>query len=153
MNAARTYTIDYIRFIKSPYTDLPDQESLVANGYVGTDIMPDGFKNGYLVSTGSNGDTFAEMNAAGKIVTFPETESESKPLWTLGCWYNGAGTEDFPVIDVWEDRDTTTDEYTFADTYGINTVTYNPELDSMSMRLNATKIYNGKPHDANVYSW
>ena len=37
-------------------------------------------------------------------------------------------------------------EMTDADTYGINTITYNPELDSMTQRLNATKIYEGKPH-------
>lgn len=151
MNASGKYKIDYIRFIKSPYADLPDQQSLIDAGYSATDIMPDGFKNGFLVSTGSNTDTFAGMYEKGKKITFPESTGE--PLWTLGCWYNGAGTEDFPVIDAWEHRDETTGIYTFADTYGINTVTYNPELDSMTQRLNATKIYNGKPHNNAEYKW
>lgn len=151
MNAPGAYKIDYIRFIRSPYVDLPDQQALIDAGYSATDIMPDGFKNGLLVSTGSNTDTFEGMYQQGKKITFPESTGE--PLWTLGCWYNGAGTEDFPVIDAWEHRDETTGIYTFADTYGINTITYNPELDSMTQRLNATKIYNGRPHNNAEYKW
>ena len=151
MNAPAKYIIDYIRFIKSPYSDLPTQQDLIKAGYIPTDIMPDGFKNGFLVSSGNNTDTFEQMNQKGKKVTFPESTGE--PLWTLGCWYNGAGTEEFPLVDAWESRDESKGTYTFADTYGINTITYNPELDSMTQRLNATKIYNGRPHDNTQYSW
>ena len=42
---------------------------------------------------------------------------------------------------------------TLKDDKGINTLVYNPEEKSLLMRVDATKIYEGKPHIAEEYKW
>ena len=89
-------------------------------------------------------------------------ETDEKPLWGIGPWWVGTG-DGLTVVDLWDDRDTTADKYTLTDKAGINTIKYNPEDKSISMRVNATKIYNGQPHykddkstpdvDESNYTW
>ena len=72
------------------------------------------------------------------------TSSET-PLWRVSPM--------FTDVDIWKERDTTTDKFTLKDTKGINTVVYNPEEKSVSLRLDATKFYNGKPHIEENYTY
>ena len=156
MNSAGSYQIDYIRFLKSDYADYPDQESLINAGYTATKLFPDGFEDGFVVSRVDQ--SVAWPNIHGMFNDYCSTlnpsynPSVNKPMWIIGPWWQGTG-EGFTEIDLIESRDTTKGIYTLADTYGVNTITYNPELDSITQRLNATKIYNGLPHNADTYTW
>ena len=157
INDPGTYTYDYIRFIENPYYGVPDDhEGLVAAGYTATKLMPDGFENGFVVSRVDQSVAWPKIH--GMFNDYCSTINPSydpevdKPLWTIGPWWQGTG-EGFSEIDLIENRDTTTGIYTLADTYGVNTITYDPVEKSITQRLNATKIYNGKPHDINTYKW
>jgi hypothetical protein len=72
-------------------------------------------------------------------------ETDEKPLWHIGPWWIGTG-EGMTPVDLWDDRDTSADKYTMTDKYGINTVKYNPEENSIIMRQNVANMYKGKPH-------
>lgn len=148
MNSAGSYSIDYIRFIKSPYGEYRTQQDLINAGFVAKKLMPDGFKNGFLVSRVDGSVKWDGLQQ--RKWSFPESTGE--PVWSIGPWWQGTG-EGFSEIDLWENRIMSNNGYTIADSYGVNTITYNPELDSITQRLNATKIYNGKPHDMNTYKW
>ena len=71
-------------------------------------------------------------------------ENSENPLWLVGPWWC--------QYDLWENR-VEGDKYVLTDDKGINTLVYNPEEKSVSMRVNATKIYNGEPHDPETYKW
>ncbi len=65
--------------------------------------------------------------------TFDETAEE--PSWMIAQWNSG------PCL--WKNN-VSEDKYTISD--GLTkTVTYNPDEKSVSMRLNATNVYNGEP--------
>ena len=149
INDAGTYTIDYIRFVESKYYGQPsDHQGLIDAGYTATRLMQDEhFENGFYVAKMDQ--SVSALNH-GKFNSYSVTGNN--PLWTIGPWWQGSG-EGFTPIDLWTDRDTTTDKYTLADKYGVNTIVYNPEEKSISQRLNATKIYNGKPHENDTYKW
>ena len=72
-------------------------------------------------------------------------EGVATPTWDLGPWWNGH--------DLWENRVMDAGKYVLTDDKGINTIIYNPEEKSLSMRVNATKIYEGKPHIIEEYKW
>lgn len=149
INDAGTYTYDYIRFIESEYYGMPDtHEGLIEAGYTATRLMQDeDFARGFYV-----GSVDQSVSSVDHGLWQDYCETTDAPLWQIGPWWQGTG-DGFEQVDLWDDRDTTTDEYTLADTYGINTITYNPELKSITQRLNATKIYNGEPHDVDTYTW
>jgi hypothetical protein len=44
-------------------------------------------------------------------------------------------------------------QYVLTDDKGVNTLIYNPEEKSLSMRLDATKVHNGQPHNSDTTSW
>ena len=149
MNVLGTYEVDYIRFIKNDYYDLPTQKDLENAGYTRTELMPDGFKNGFYV--GNPGDK-AGIVPEERKVSFPESQGE--PYWTFGPFWQGCEGYHIPSpLDPWENKVETSDVYTFADSYGVNTITYNPELDSITQRFNVTKVYNHKAHDPETYKW
>lgn len=157
INDAGTYTLDYIRFLENPYFGQPsDHEGLIAGGYTATKLMPDGFENGFIVSRVDQSVAWPEIHGMFNEYCYeinPDYDPEvNKPMWTIGPWWQGTG-EGFSEIDLIENRDTTKGVYTLADTYGVNTITYDPVEKSITQRLNATKIYNGKPHDVNTYKW
>ncbi len=148
MNSAGNYKIDYIRFIKSEYAEYPDQESLINAGYTATRLMQDeDFARGFYV-----GAVDQSVSSTNHGLWQDYCETSGTPLWQIGPWWQGTG-EGFEKVDLWEDRDLATDKYTLADKYGVNTIVYNPEDKSLSMRLNATKIYNGEPHYDDTYTW
>ena len=65
---------------------------------------------------------------------FVYNESENSPSWTIAQWNSGNC--------LWENR-IDSDKYTITD--GLTkAVTYNPEDKSVSMRLNASNVYNGE---------
>ena len=140
-NTNGTYTIDYIRFVKADYLHGASHEKLLSEGYTATRLLQDeGFENGFYVM---KFDQTKNATSHGKFVDYVETGKA--PLWGVAPYWS--------TYDLWENRDTTTDKYTLKDTYGVNTLVYNPEEKSMLMRLNATKIYNGQPHDPETYKW
>ena len=149
INDAGTYTYDYIRFLESEYYGMPEtHEDLIAAGYTATRLMQDeDFTRGFYV-----GPVDQSVSSENHGLWQDYCETSASPLWQIGPWWQGTG-EGFEQIDLWEDRDTSTDEYTLSDKYGVNTIVYNPELKSISQRLNATKIYNGEPHDVDTYKW
>ena len=147
-NTNGIYTIDYIRFVKGDILHGASHEKLVAEGYTATRLLQDeAFERGFYVS---KVDQTAGYHDHGIWQTY--TETDEKPLWGIGPWWIGTGNNMTPV-DLWDDRDTTADKYTLTDKYGINTIKYNPEEKSISMRQDTTKIFNGKPHIREEYKW
>ena len=140
-NTDGIYTVDYIRFIKADPLLGASHEELLANGYTATGLFQDvGFERGFYVSH------FEQQKLDPETRRWQDyAETDEKPLWSIGPWWCG--------IDLWDNRDTSTDKYTLKDTKGVNTVKYNPEDKSLSLRVNATKIYDGNPHIAEEYKW
>ena len=147
-NTNGTYVIDYIRFEKTDPLFGASHETLIEEGFTSTRLMQDEhFERGFYVAQVEQKAGFGEH---GLWQDYCDTDEA--PLWGIGPWWIGTG-EGFTTVDLWEDRDLTTDKYTLTDKYGINTIKYNPELKSVSMRQNATKIYNGAPHYNDSYTW
>ncbi len=140
-NTNGIYTIDYIRLIKADPLKNATHEQLLANGYEATYLMQDkGWDNGFYVEHYEQDKT---VDMESRIWQYNETNE--KPLWHIAPLWN--------TYDLWEHRVTDDNKYVLTDDKGINTLIYNPEEKSMSMRLNATKIYNGEPHDPDTYKW
>ena len=135
------FRIDYVRLVKiSPLYNLSHDE-LVKLGYVSNGMLQDTtFERGFHI-----------MHYEQKPIDHETRrwqdycETDEKPVWDIGPWWN--------CYDLWENRDMTVDKYTLTDDKGINTIRINPEEKYISMRVNATKIYNGEPHDVNTYKW
>lgn len=140
-NTNGIYTVDYIRFIKADELLGASHEEMLKEGYTATGLFQDiGFERGFYVSH------FEQKKVDLEERKWQDyTNENEKPMWSIGPWWCS--------VDLWENRDMTTDKYTFRDTKGVNTVIYNPEEKSLSLRVNATKIYDGKPHINEEYKW
>ncbi len=136
-----TYTIDYIRLIKRDALFNASHEELISQGYTSYGMLHDnGFENGFVVSHYQHKPIDRNERVWNDYV-----KTGKKPDWDLmSLW---------ALHDLWDNRDHTTNQYTLADKIGINTVVYDPEEKSLSLRLNATKVYNGAPHDRKTFSW
>ena len=134
------FTIDYIRLANADPLNGASHQVLLNEGYTATGIVQDPtFERGFYVSHFEQKQVDLEQRKW-------QTGSTEKPLWQIGPWWSDH--------DLWENRDPANDAYTVSDTYGINSIKYNPEEKSLTMRLNGTKIYNGQPHIAEErYSW
>ncbi|MBQ7957053.1 MAG: hypothetical protein IJ279_03355 [Clostridia bacterium] len=87
------------------------------------------FINGFTVMSQQT-----ENGAGVPSGDFTYNESEATPAWMIAQWNSGNC--------LWENR-IDSDKYTITD--GLTkTVTYNPEDKSVSMRLNASNVYNGE---------
>ena len=133
-NTNAVFTIDYIRLVKADPLKDATHEQLVSQGYKADKLFMDAdYEKGFYVNHFEQQPVDMEQR---KWQDYADTSE--KPLWRLQpiwCTY-----------DLWEHRDDGTDKFTITDDKGINTIKYNPEEKSLSLRLNATKIYNGKPH-------
>ena len=141
-NADGIYEIDYIRFIKSDgYFDYSTHEELINAGYTATRLLLDeGFEDGFGITHYEQ--KTVDMNKRVWKLSDASTEA---PKWRVGPWWC--------LYDLWDNRVTDAGKYTLKDDKGINTLTYNPEEKSLLMRVDATKIYEGKPHIAEEYKW
>ena len=140
-NTNGIYTIDYIRLAPADPLFGASHEVLLNEGYTATRLMQDeGFERGFYVA--KTDQTAGYLNHG----TWQDYyDGKEKPLWGIGPWWIGTGDGLTPT-DLWDDRDTSTDKYTLKDKNDIITVKYNPDEKSVSMRMNATNIYDGKPH-------
>ena len=91
------------------------------------------FKDGFNVNRLING---AEGYIPIGKWTFPESKNE--PKWILVQWYS--------KYCFLNDRKETGSPYIIADNGDSKTVIYNPEDGSLSMNLNAKKVYEGEAH-------
>jgi len=140
-NTDGIYTIDYIRLAPADPLFGASHEVLVSEGYTATRLMQDeGFERGFYVAK-----TDQKAGYLDHGLWQDYYDGNEKPLWGIGPWWIGTG-DGLTMTDLWEDRDLTTDKYTLADKNDIITVKYNPDEKSVSMRVNAANIYNGKPH-------
>ena len=140
-NTDGIYTIDYIRLAPADPLFNASHETLISEGYTATRLMQDEhFQRGFYVQQVEQKTIDREQR---KWQDYCETDE--KPLWSIGPWWIGTG-EGMTPVDLWDDRDTSTDKYTITDKYGINTVKYNPEENSIIMRQNVANMYKGKPH-------
>ena len=129
------YTIDYIRLTPAHPFQNASHDALINAGYTAQTLFADpDYERGFYVTHYQQNEKTDYTNR--KFVDYCETDEE--PLWWITPIWN--------TYDLWEHRDTTTDKYTIKDDKGISTVIYNPESKSVTMRLDATKIYNGEPH-------
>ncbi|MBQ7398963.1 MAG: hypothetical protein IJW06_00695 [Clostridia bacterium] len=138
---AGTFIIDYVRFIKAYPLFGASHEELLANGYTAYAMLQDnGFERGFHVQH------FQQIKVAPDERWWQDyCDTTEKPLWDIGPWHCSH--------DLWDNRDKNADKFTLTDDKGINTLKYNPEEKSLKMRLNATKVHEGKPHDAATYRW
>ncbi len=87
------------------------------------------FENGFTVMSQQT-----ENGVGIELGNFTYSENSQKPQWMIAQWNSGNC--------LWENR-IESDKYTITDG-STKTVTYNPEDKSVSMRLNATNVYNGQ---------
>ena len=121
--------------------ELVTHEDFINNGYTATRLMQDeGFERGFFIS---KNDMTRNFFNHGKFQDY--CTEEVRPAWGIGPWWS--------KYDLYENRDMTTDKYTLADTYGIYRIVYNPDEKSLSLRIDATKHYEGKPHTKEMYKW
>ncbi|MBR2021046.1 MAG: S-layer homology domain-containing protein [Clostridia bacterium] len=138
-NTNGNYTIDYIRLVKADPLKNATHEELLAQGYTARNLMQDkGWDKGFYVGH------FEQQPVDKEERKWQYNETTESPLWSIAPIWN--------TYDLWEHK-VEGDKYVLADDKGINTLIYNPEEKSLSMRLNATKVYNGAPHDPNTYKW
>ena len=138
-NTNGNYTIDYIRLVKADPLKNATHEELVAQGFTVRNLMQDnGWERGFTVSH------YEQKTVDLSERIWNPAGGEGAPLWNIGPWWNG--------IDLWENR-VEGDKYVLTDTKGVNTLIYNPEEKSLSMRVDATKIHEGKPHRSDTVSW
>ena len=139
-NTNGKYTIDYIRLVKADPLLNATHEELLAQGFTATRLMQDtGWENGFYVSH------FEQKQVNKEERIWNPAEGSDKPLWNIGPWWC--------KHDLWENRVTDAGQYVLTDDKGVNTLIYNPEEKSLSMRLNATKVHNGEPHNSDTTSW
>ncbi|MBQ7399037.1 MAG: S-layer homology domain-containing protein [Clostridia bacterium] len=138
------YTIDYIRLIKNDPLFNASHETLLSQGYTASTLLEDkGFENGLYVEPYNSS---YEIDKTDKRTWYPlGNTSDKTPNWTACPLHCG--------IDMWLERDTTTGSTVLKDTKGANTLIYNPEDGSLSFRVDATKIYEGKPHIQEEYTY
>ena len=141
VNTGGTFTIDYIRLAKEDVLQGASHDKLLAEGYTATRLLQDeGFERGFNVSQ------FEAKKVDLNARRWQDyTQSTEAPLWTIGALWSGH--------DLYDERDTSVNKNILTDKYAINTVKYNPEEKSLSLHIDATKIYNGKPHDSSVTWW
>lgn len=136
------YSIDYIRLANADPLNGASHQVLINEGYTATKIVKDSeFERGFYVPHVEQKQVDLEQRKWQDY-----TSSTEKPLWQIGAWWSD--------YDLWENRAADDDKYTLSNTQGVDTITYNPEEKSLTMRLNGTKVYNGKPHVAEErHSW
>ena len=140
-NEDGTYYVDYIRFVDINGIKDTSHEALINSGYVATEMLTDSdFERGFHVSKYDQSEMYGEHGTFNDYVTV-----EGEPVWGICPWWQ--------EYDLFENRDKNTDKYTLADDKGINLVKYNPESKSITMRLDATKIFEGKPHTEEFKLW
>lgn len=138
-----TYTIDYIRFIKNGKYESMSDAQLEAM-YTPTRLLADEhFENGFHVRPIINNYTpegYFEYTGSG---------DETNNVWAICPWWthntDGLSPSNYCDASLVHHR-AETDEYTIADKAGTKAITYNPTEKSLSMTLNASKIYNGTAH-------
>ena len=139
-NTNGIFTIDYIRFAKGDILRGASHEVLVNEGYTATRLLKDeGFERGFYVAQ------VEQKNALDHGIWRDYCETDEKPLWKIDPYWS--------LYDLWDNKNPEDDKYTISDTYGVNTIKYNPDEKSISLRLNATNIYEGKPHINSEYKW
>ncbi len=142
-NTNGTFYVDYIRFVSDEenYYSLFTHDELVEAGYTSIRLMRDeGFERGFYVSRVQNTASSLEKGLFRDYV-----ETNHMPLWNI--------SPHWARFDLVDDRDTATDKYTIKDKHDVNTITYNPEEKSLTMRVNTYPIYEGKPHIDDEYTW
>ncbi len=100
-------------------------------GYESKQLLNDsGFGNGFSVVSQET-----DNGQQIKLGDFKYNSTDNSPAWSVAQWNSG------PCL--WDDR-IESDIYTITDGK-TKTVTFNPDDNSVSMRLNATGVYNGLP--------
>ena len=140
-NTAGTYTIDYIRFTKADPLEGASHETLIGAGYTANNIFKDtDFERGFYIA---KYDQTALFGQHGMFRDYCETDE--KPVWGIAPWWVG--------YDLYENRDKTTDKYTLKDDKGVSTLIYNPEEKSVTLRLDSTKVFEGKTYNEYGGKW
>lgn len=138
-----SFTVDYIRFIKAGKYETMTDDELEAL-YTPTSLLADNhFENGFDVRPIVNNyspEGYFEYTGSG---------DETNNVWAICPWWthdgNGLKPSNYAETSLVHNR-ADTDEYTIADKKGSKVITYHPEDKSLTMTLNASKIYDGEPH-------
>lgn len=121
------FTIDYIRFIRNENTMIVSDAELERN-YTSRTIFDDiTYENGFYVRK--------PADDRGVIGKWQYNEGSDEPLYYLCPWWTES---DFILSGE--------DKYTLKDSNGSKVVTYNPEEKSITMTLDATKVFEGEPY-------
>ena len=131
-----TFTVDYVRFIRDESTMNISDEELAANYTARTLLVDPDFENGFAVFT--SGDRATKKGKSNFEGNWTYGGSTAEPEWELGAWWTN--------VDLLANRDETKGEYVLADNKGISCVEVKPEEDSVVLRLDSQKVYNGTPH-------
>ncbi len=125
-NMGGVYKIDYVRFIKTMASSKISDEELEAN-YNATRLFKDeAWEFGFVVKKQDQSGDAGEWRYNNIL----------KPLWSIGPWWTNNCLIEQRLMDG--------DKYKLADKDGIKELKYNPEEKSLSFKLDASKVYNGR---------
>lgn len=125
-NYGGTFTIDYIRVIQTMASRKISDEELEANFKSERLFKDEAWEFGFIVNKEDQSGVAGEWRYNKRL----------KPLWEVGPWWTGNC--------LIEQRDVDGNEYRLADKDGVKELVYNPEEKSLSFKLDASKVYNGR---------
>ncbi len=125
-NYGGDFVFDYVRFVKTLASTKLSDEELEAN-YKATRMFKDeAWEYGFEVNKQDQSGVAGEWRYYNRL----------KPLWQIGPWWTGNCLIEQRLMDG--------DEFKLADKDGIKELRYNPEEKSLSFKLDASKVYNGR---------
>ena len=125
-NYGGTFTIDYIRVIKTMASRKISDQELEANFKSERLFKDEAWQYGFIVEKQDQSGVAGEWRYNNVL----------KPLWSIGPWWTNNCLIEQRLMDG--------DKYKLADKDGIKELRYNPEEKSLSFKLDASKVYNGR---------
>ena len=125
-NYGGTFTIDYIRFVKTMASRKISDEELAANFKSERMFKDEPWANGFIVNKQDQSGVAGEWTYGSPL----------KPKWAVDPWWTNNCLIEQRLVDG--------DKYKLADKDGIKVLKYNPTEKSLSFKLDASKVYNGR---------
>ena len=126
-NYGGTFTIDYIRIVKTMASRKISDEELKANFTSERLFKDEAFEYGFVVN---------KQDQSGVAGEWKYNDGTQPPLWSVDPWW----TNNCLI----ENRLSDGDKYKLADKDGVKELCYNPEEKSLSLKLDASKVYGGR---------
>ena len=125
-NYGGDFVFDYFRFVKTLASTKISDEELAANYTEARLFKDEGWDFGFIVNKQDQSGVAGEWRYNNIL----------KPLWSIGPWWTNNCLIEQRLMDG--------DKYKLADKDGVKELKYNPDEKSLSFKLDASKVYNGR---------